>query len=252
MGTGCDHHVQSHMFFVLEFLSGGDLFALMQVRAAHLVITWLSPDQNNKRGLPETSVRFYVAEICLGLWFMHEHGIIYRCVRLSWHTPRVAHLCPNRDLKLDNVMLAPSGHIKLTDFGICKEGLSPTTTTSTICGTPDYIAPEIIAYRPYTYVVDWWSLGVMTFEMLTGRVCRVDALFCGLSQRQTPFHGDTEEDLYDSISNQEVKFPPRVSKEPAKLVKGVKCRRMCSRVLCCVVPDTRRQEEAGGEGPQGD
>lgn len=115
----------SRLFFIIEFVRGGDLMFHMQ----------------RQRRLPEEHARFYVSEIALGLNFLHERGIIFR------------------DLKLDNVLLDHEGHIKLTDYGMCKEGIRPGDKTSTFCGTPNYISPEIIRGEDYDNCVDWWALG---------------------------------------------------------------------------------------------
>ena len=74
----------------------------------------------------------------------------------------------DRDLKLENLMLDRDGHIKITDFGLCKENITAADATTTFCGTPEYLAPEVIEDSEYGRAVDWWDVGVVMYEMITG------------------------------------------------------------------------------------
>ena len=119
----------------MEYLNGGELFF-------HL---------HRELKFSEDRTKFYAAEIALALNFLHNEGIIYR------------------DLKPENVILTKSGHIKLTDFGLSKIGSKGEDfNTYSFCGTPEYLAPEIIIGRGHSKMVDWWTFGLMIYEMLSG------------------------------------------------------------------------------------
>jgi serine/threonine protein kinase len=109
-------------------------------------------------------------------------------------------------LKLENVLVTLDGHIKLADYGICKDNVSFGDTTRTYCGTPDYMAPEILRHQQYTRAVDWWSFGVLMYAMLIG---------------QFPFGGDDEKAILDSILSNSVSYPKSLPAETLKLMQGV-------------------------------
>lgn len=163
---------ESHLFFVMEYLNGGDLMFHIQ-----------------KEGrFNENRARFYGAEIICGLQFLHQYNIVYR------------------DLKLDNVLLDRQGHIKIADFGMCKEDMTEGVKTSTFCGTPDYIAPEILKGHRYDASADWWSYGVLLYEMLIG---------------QSPFAGEDEDGLFASICQDKVFFPKWISEHSISVLNGL-------------------------------
>jgi classical protein kinase C alpha type len=147
-----------------------------------------------------------------------------------------------RDLKLDNVMLDSEGHIKVADFGMCKENiLAKDEFTKTFCGTPDYIAPEIIAYMPYGRSVDWWSYGVLIYEMLTG---------------QPPFDGEDEDELFmasvlitylclfrfQSIMDSSPKYPRHLHKDSVRFCKELMQKNPKKRLGCDGIPTKGNQD----------
>ncbi|NXJ53177.1 PKN2 kinase, partial [Spizaetus tyrannus] len=158
-----------HACFVMEYTPGGDL--MMRI---------------HEDVFPEHMAQFYTACVVLGLQFLHEKKIVYR------------------DLKLDNLLLDAEGFVKIADFGLCKEGIGFGDRTNTFCGTPEFLAPEVLTDISYTRAVDWWGLGVLIYEMLVG---------------ESPFPGDDEEEVFDSIVNDEVRYPRFLSSEALSIIR---------------------------------
>ncbi|CAH1271532.1 PKN2 [Branchiostoma lanceolatum] len=163
------YQTKGHVCFVMEYASGGDL--MMHIHSDVF---------------SEPRTVFYAACVVLGLQFLHEHNIVYR------------------DLKLDNLLLDSEGFLKIADFGLCKEGMAYGDRTSTFCGTPEFLAPEVLTETSYTRAVDWWGLGVLIFEMLVG---------------ESPFPGDDEEEVFDSIVNDDVRYPRFLSTEAIAVMR---------------------------------
>jgi len=155
-----------NLYMILEFLAGGELFSYLRI----------------SRCFPSGMVKFYAAEIILALSYLHSLKIAYR------------------DLKPENLLLTHDGHIKLTDFGFAKEIHNKSYT---VCGTPDYLAPEIIARRGHNQSVDWWSLGILIYELMTGK---------------PPFRGRSMAEIQDAINevNGEIDFPKKTFSTNAK------------------------------------
>uniref|UniRef100_A0A8C8HHF4 Protein kinase C n=1 Tax=Oncorhynchus tshawytscha TaxID=74940 RepID=A0A8C8HHF4_ONCTS len=179
----CCFQTPDRLFFVMEFVNGGDLMFHIQ----------------KSRKFEECRARFYTAEITSALMFLHSKGIVYR------------------DLKLDNVLLDKDGHCKLADFGMCKEGMFEGVATGTFCGTPDYIAPEILQEMQYGPSVDWWSLGVLLYEMLSGHA---------------PFEAENEDDLFESILNEEISYASWLSAEAVNILKAFLTKNPARRLGC--------------------
>ncbi len=148
---------EDRIFFVMPFLCGGELFQ-------HL--------KKFKR-FSEEMARFYGAQISIALQYLHDKNIIYR------------------DLKPENILLDEQGYLRLADFGMAKKIVNNEKALS-FCGTPEYLAPEIISGEGYDYNIDWWSLGIILYEML-----------CGVP----PFYAENLDKMYEIIQNTEATFP---------------------------------------------
>ncbi|KAG7805689.1 hypothetical protein KL921_005392 [Ogataea angusta] len=157
------------IFMIMDYIEGGELFSLLR----------------KSKVFPNQVAKFYAAEVLLALEYLHSKNIVYR------------------DLKPENILLTRTGHIKLTDFGFAKE---VETTTYTLCGTPDYIAPEVIAVQPYNKAVDWWSFGILIYEMLIGT---------------TPFYDTSPIKIYEKISKCEYDIPQFIESDAKSLIRGL-------------------------------
>lgn len=163
----------SELYFVIDFCPGGELFGLLQ----------------QKGKFPEAHCRFYSAEIALAISYLHSMGIIYR------------------DLKPENVLLQSSGHIQLVDFGLSKENVTQTSEGGfSLCGTPEYLAPEILTRLGHGKAVDWWSLGSLLFEMLTGL---------------PPWYNKDRRILFHNIKHEPLSLPDDLSEEAKSILQGL-------------------------------
>ncbi|XP_030049071.1 microtubule-associated serine/threonine-protein kinase 4 isoform X2 [Microcaecilia unicolor] len=176
----CSFETKRHLCMVMEYVEGGDCAALLK----------------NMGPLPVDMARMYFAETVLALEDLHNYGIVHR------------------DLKPDNLLVTSMGHIKLTDFGLSKVGLMSMTTNlyeghiekdarefldKQVCGTPEYIAPEVILRQGYGKPVDWWAMGIILYEFLVGCV---------------PFFGDTPEELFGQVISDDINWPEKDEAPP--------------------------------------
>uniref|UniRef100_UPI0037E78CD8 serine/threonine-protein kinase Sgk1 isoform X2 n=1 Tax=Semicossyphus pulcher TaxID=241346 RepID=UPI0037E78CD8 len=171
------------LYFILDYINGGELFYHLQ----------------RERCFLEPRARFYAAEIASALGYLHSLNIVYR------------------DLKPENILLDSQGHIILTDFGLCKENIEPNGTTSTFCGTPEYLAPEVLHKQPYDRTVDWWCLGAVLYEMLYGL---------------PPFYSRNTAEMYDNILNKPLQLKPNISNAARHLLEGLLQKDRTKRLGC--------------------
>lgn len=169
------------LYLILEYLSGGELFMHLEREGIFL----------------EDTTCFYLCEIILALEHLHNLGIIYR------------------DLKPENVLLDAQGHVKLTDFGLCKEHIQEGIVTHTFCGTIEYMAPEILTRSGHGKAVDWWSLGALMFDMLTG---------------MPPFTADNRKNTIDAILKGKLNIPAYLATDSRDLIRRLMKRQVSQRL----------------------
>lgn len=159
------------LYFVLDYCPGGELYRILR----------------RYRHFSERETQFYAAQLVLAIEMMHNKNILYR------------------DLKPENVLIDSDGYIKITDFGLSKQNVEKNEAKS-ICGTPEYIAPEIIRKKAYGKPVDWWTLGAFIYEMLVGT---------------PPFYVSNRHDLFQHIKHDDPKYPFYFSSNLKSLLEGL-------------------------------
>ncbi|KAJ0000391.1 hypothetical protein NQD34_012233 [Periophthalmus magnuspinnatus] len=169
------------LYFVLDYVNGGELFFHLQKEGS----------------FTEERSCFYAAEMTLALGYLHSLKIVYR------------------DLKPENILLNCDGHVVLTDFGLCKEGVAVGGIMHTFCGTPEYLAPEVLLGQPYSPAVDWWSLGSVLFEMLFSL---------------PPFYSQNKANMFENILHAPLKVPSGASESARSLLEGLLDRDVTTRL----------------------
>jgi serum/glucocorticoid-regulated kinase 3 len=175
VGLHYSFQTSARLYLVLDYINGGELFFHLQ----------------RERVFSEDKGRFYAAEIASALGYLHSHNIMYR------------------DLKPENILIDSQGHVALTDFGLCKENVENRPATATFCGTPEYLAPEVIEKKPYDKGVDWWCLGAVLYEILFGL---------------PPFYSRNVSEMYDNICTKPLVFKNQgqmVSVEARSILEGL-------------------------------
>ncbi|XP_019126152.1 serine/threonine-protein kinase Sgk2b isoform X2 [Larimichthys crocea] len=160
------------LYFVLDYVNGGELFYHLQ----------------REGSFPEPRAAFYAAEMAMALGYLHSLDIVYR------------------DLKPENILLDSEGHVMLTDFGLCKEGVALGGIMHTFCGTPEYLAPEVLQGQSYSPAVDWWGLGTVLFEMIYGL---------------PPFYNRSKAEMFENILHAPLQLGSGASQAARSLLEGL-------------------------------
>ncbi|KAF7977712.1 hypothetical protein HWV62_33507 [Athelia sp. TMB] len=182
---------EQKLYLVLAFVNGGELFHHLQ----------------REQRFNEERARFYSAELLLALEHLHELNVVYR------------------DLKPENILLDYNGHIALCDFGLCKLNMKDSDLTNTFCGTPEYLAPEILNGQGYNKTIDWWTLGVLLYEMMAGL---------------PPFYDENTDVMYKKILEDPLRFGDEIGSEARSILTGLLTRNSARRLGANGAEDIKR------------